>query len=408
MEKRILDKWILLSFISLFIVAILGVLMRYKISFSFPYLDQKNLQNAHSHFAFLGWISQTVYLLLINTLGTSISKKRVQFYHFFLGANWISAFGMLIAFSSQGYAFFSMAFSLFSMILSFLFSVIFWNDVKMLQNKTAGLWFKFALICMLISTLGTIVLIIMLATKSVEQQTYLISIYWYLHFQYNGWFFFSIIGLLFNHFGESNEYFKTNRLSFKLLAFSALPAFGLSVLWLHLPLWLLIIIALAAIFQTIGWALLVYNVFKQKVLKDIKINDYVKWLLLIIAITGSIKFCLQLGSTIPSISQLAFGFRPIVIAYLHLVLLAFLSLLLIAYMFLKELVDISKIAFIGMIIFVLGILINEILLSMQGILSFKYILIPNINYYLFATSLVLLTGTFLLALAQFNLIKKIN
>ena len=408
MEKRILDKWILLSFISLFIVAILGVLMRYKISFSFPYLDQKNLQNAHSHFAFLGWISQTVYLLLINTLGTSISKKRVQFYHFFLGANWISAFGMLIAFSSQGYAFFSMAFSIFSMILSFLFSVIFWNDVKMLQNKTAGLWFKFALICMLISTLGTIALIIMLATKSVEQQTYLISIYWYLHFQYNGWFFFSIIGLLFNHFGESNEYFKINRLSFKLLAFSALPAFGLSVLWLHLPLWLLIIIALAAIFQTIGWALLVYNVFKQKVLKDIKINDYVKWLLLIIAITGSIKFCLQLGSTIPSISQLAFGFRPIVIAYLHLVLLAFLSLLLIAYMFLKELVDISKIAFIGMIIFVLGILINEILLSMQGILSFKYILIPNINYYLFATSLVLFTGTFLLALAQFNLIKKIH
>ena len=93
---------------------------------------------------------------------------------------------------------------------------------------------------------------------------------------------------------------------------------------------------------------------------------------------------------------------------LWFMLLAFLSLLLIAYMFLKELVDISKIAFIGMIIFVLGILINEILLSMQGILSFKYILIPNINYYLFATSLVLLTGTFLLALAQFNLIKKIN
>jgi hypothetical protein len=53
-------------------------------------------------------------------------------------------------------------------------------------------------------------------------------------------------------------------------------------------------------------------------------------------------------------------------------------------------------------------LINEILLAMQGILSFKYILIPNINYYLFATSLVLLTGTFLLALAQFNLIKKIH
>jgi len=408
MEKRILDKWILLSFISLFIVAILGVLMRYKISFSFPYLDQKNLQNAHSHFAFLGWISQTIYLLLINTLGTSIGLKRVQLYHYFLGANWISAFGMLIAFSLQGYAFYSIAFSGFSIFLSFVFIVIFWKDIKMLQNKTAGLWFKYALICMLISTLGTISLIIMLASKTVEQETYLVSIYWYLHFQYNGWFFFSIIGLVFNHFGQSNEYFKTNRLAFKLLAFSSIPAYGLSVLWLHLPLWLLIIIAMAAISQTIGWALLVYNVFKQKILKDIKIHDYVKWLLLIIAVTGSIKFCLQLGSTIPSISQLAFGFRPIVIAYLHLVLLAFLSLLLIAYMFMNELVKISKTTITGMIIFVFGILINEFLLGMQGVLSFKYILIPNINYYLFAVSLMLLAGTFLLALSQFNLIKKVN
>jgi hypothetical protein len=165
---------------------------------------------------------------------------------------------------------------------------------------------------------------------------------------------------------------------------------------------------MAAISQTIGWALLVYNVFKQKILKDIKIHDYVKWLLLIIAVTGSIKFCLQLGSTIPSISQLAFGFRPIVIAYLHLVLLAFLSLLLIAYMFMNELVKISKITITGMIIFVFGILINEFLLAMQGVLSFKYILIPNINYYLFAASLMLLTGTFLLALSQFNLLKKVN
>jgi hypothetical protein len=77
-------------------------------------------------------------------------------------------------------------------------------------------------------------------------------------------------------------------------------------------------------------------------------------------------------------------------------------------MFMNELVKISKITITGMIIFVFGILINEFLLGMQGVLSFKYILIPNINYYLFAVSLMLLTGTFLLALSQFKLIKKVN
>jgi hypothetical protein len=77
-------------------------------------------------------------------------------------------------------------------------------------------------------------------------------------------------------------------------------------------------------------------------------------------------------------------------------------------MFMNELVKISKITITGMIIFVFGILINEFFLAMQGVLSFKYILIPNINYYLFVASLMLLTGSFLLALSQFNLLKRVN
>ena len=57
-------KFIKISFLNLLIVAILGTLMRYKIEFEFPYFDQKNIQHAHSHFAFTGWISHTLYTLI--------------------------------------------------------------------------------------------------------------------------------------------------------------------------------------------------------------------------------------------------------------------------------------------------------------------------------------------------------
>ena len=53
-------KWIRICLLNLFLVALLGVVLRYKIAFSLPFIDQRNLLHAHSHFAFAGWISQSI------------------------------------------------------------------------------------------------------------------------------------------------------------------------------------------------------------------------------------------------------------------------------------------------------------------------------------------------------------
>jgi hypothetical protein len=67
------SRWIPLVLASLVLVASLGVLMRYKIAFEFPYLDQKNLQHAHSHFAFAGWVTQALMLLIAHALSPTLS-----------------------------------------------------------------------------------------------------------------------------------------------------------------------------------------------------------------------------------------------------------------------------------------------------------------------------------------------
>ncbi len=97
---------------------------------------------------------------------------------------------------------------------------------------------------------------------------------------------------------------------------------------------------------------------------------------------------------------MAFGFRPIVIAYLHLVLLAFTTVFLIAYIYSKELITINKGTIIGIGIFVSGIYLNEIVLATQGIFSLSYTMVPYVNSILLGISVFIFIGLFILFMAQ--------
>ena len=69
--------WLKFSLINLLIVALIGLLMRYKIGFEFPFLDQKHLQHSHSHFAFVGWISHTLMVLMIQLKKKEGGKRKI-------------------------------------------------------------------------------------------------------------------------------------------------------------------------------------------------------------------------------------------------------------------------------------------------------------------------------------------
>ena len=113
----------------------------------------------------------------------------------------------------------------------------------------------------------------------------------------------------------------------------------------------------------------------------------------------SLKLVLQIVSTIPALSQLAFGFRPIVIGYLHLVLLGVITIFILSYITAFEVRSVSSSLKTGITIFVAGIILNELLLMLQGIADIAYIGFPFINEMLLAAALVLFTGLFKINLA---------
>lgn len=401
--------WLKISIINLLLVAVLGLLMRYKIGFEFPFLDQKHLQHSHSHFAFSGWISHTLMVLMIGFLEKRINITDTQFikkYNFLLIANLICSYGMLISFILQGYGLISILFSTFSIVIACVFTYLYFKDLKLISEEDLSKnWFKASLFFNVLSSLGTFALAYMMVSKNIQQNEYLSSIYFYLHFQYNGWFFFACMGLLISFLQlkkAENLFFNK---TFWLFFVSCIPAYFLSTLWLKLPTWIYVLTLLSALVQTITWFKFLYVIIK---LKNNFLEKYplvLRYILFFVGVALSLKFILQLGSTIPALSQLAFGFRPIVIAYLHLVLLAIISLFLLFYIYANELITFNKQIKKGLIIFTIGVLLNEIILAIQGIASFSYTLIPLVNEMLFGAAIILVSG---IGITAFYSLKKVK
>ena len=387
--------WIRFSIFNLLLVAFLGLLMRYKIGFEFPLLDQKSLQHSHSHFAFAGWVSHTLMTLLISFLQKHDLKNNIAFkkYNSILIGNLICSYVMLFSFIIQGYGAVSITFSTLSIFASYWFAYVFFKDCKQIETKsTAVKWFKAAIFFNVISSLGTFALAYMMATKNIHQNEYLASIYYYLHVQYNGWFFFACMGLLLDYLKVTTSSNRIYSQSFILLFWSCIAGYFLSTLWLDLPLWIYIITAISAVVQVIIWYLLFKTIIKENKSIFVNLPGYLKYLIIFISLALSVKFLLQLGSTIPAVSELAFGFRPIVIAYLHLILLAIISLFLLFYVYANNFVVINKKTILGLILFSLGVILNEVVLGIQGVASLSYTLIPFINESLFGIALLLFTS----------------
>ena len=254
--------------------------------------------------------------------------------------------------------------------------------------------------------MGAFALTVMMVNKVIHQNWYLAAEYFYLHFQYNGWFFFACMGLFTAFISRHTDSEKILTKIFRLFAFAIIPAYFLSALWMDIPVWVYILVILSAIAQVAGWVWFVKLIRNNWSLLEPKFSTTSKYILACSAVALTAKLFLQLGSTIPSLSDLAFGFRPIVIGYLHLVLLGVISLFLLGSMFSEDYFYNNKRSVTGVFIFAGAVILNEVLLMVQGVSAITYTSIPFINEMLLGTALLLFTGAFLMAFTKRNIFKK--
>ena len=224
------NEWSKISLFFLFLVALIGTLLRSSGFVSIP-LEYANLVHAHSHVAFQGWVYTIMLLLLTNSF---LSKDQINKGRYALQFKLtvVIVFGVLISFSLQGYAFYSIVFSTLFQLLNYWFIYRFLKDTKEVKNAISLRFVKTGLWLGLLSTIMPFGIGILSAKGLSGTEAYQSLVYTFLHLQYNGWFLFVIMGLFF-------KFLKTNHILFNqkyasyfywLMSCAVIPAISLSLL----------------------------------------------------------------------------------------------------------------------------------------------------------------------------------
>jgi len=381
-----LERMLLLScFFNLAITALLGVLLRsYPFIDGFP-LDYKNVLHGHSHFAFGGWIMPALLLLILKyfpEIKNGIGYKHWKNISLLL---LFSAYGMLLTFPFQGYKPLSIFFSTLSVAAGYYLVVVLWPTLN--RTSLSHRFLKAGLIYLAISATGPFATGPMIAMGHQGTPMYFDAVYFYLHFQVNGWFTFAVLALLYRWM-ENKGLKVTNVRSYKLFHLACAPAYLLSVLW-NRP---------GLVFNTIGGiATLLQAIALGHLLKDLKGFKLTTLMKLGLA-AFVIKIVLQLLSSIPFIAVLAYEHRNFIIAYLHLALLGSVSLFLFHFCF--ETFDVrTKTVKIGTALFLISFFCTELLLVLFSLGSLLGFGIPHYNEVLLLASTLFPAGLLLIFLS---------
>jgi hypothetical protein len=387
-------KWALFALFNFIVLAAIGVLLRYKILFPLPLVDQKHLLHAHSHFAFAGWVSLALYAGVIYLLqpGTRLLKQL----EWLLVAQQMAAYGMLFTFPFTGYAAGSIAFATASIFISYGFA---WLVIKELLHRKKpapeNKWLMAGMLCNVLSSLGTFTLAYLMISKNMRQDWYFGSVYFFLHFQYNGFFLFTIGALFIRSVSKHISVTDTLHLNrfFYLLIIALVPAWFLSLMWMRIPGWMYAAAALSGIIQLVALGYFLKAITALKPFFREQLQKHVKWFWLAAAFAFAIKIVLQALSAVPQLNTYAFGVRPIVIGFLHLVLLVFVSVFIIGYFLQNQMLQLTTPAGkrAGWI-FLIAVLVNEVLLMLQGIAGITYHTLPYANHLLLLTALFIFSA----------------
>jgi hypothetical protein len=104
------------------------------------------------------------------------------------------------------------------------------------------------------------------------------------------------------------------------------------------------------------------------------------------------KIVLQMLSIIPYLSHFAFGFRPVVIGYLHLSFVGIISFFILGYI--NEILRPAHkhVDGGGIVVFGIGILIQEIVVMLQGLEAIEIEPLPHTNIVLFVCAVLMAIG----------------
>lgn len=315
--------WMTSAFVMLFLASILGLLMRLMAMKGIPAIPFKNVLHAHSHTALLGFgflfmLGSFIFLILPVSRYKRLYRRLSIIYI-------AAAVGMFISFLYQSYGAISITFSTIIMLVAYTMIYFFLKDYKKASSELKNPLIKWSIYWFLISTLGIWAVGPVTAILGRTHELYFLSIQFFLHFQFNGWFTLSILGLLIYLAKKRGLDYKVSTPGLWFLNMGLVLTYFLSVTFVrNLPVYF-VLTSTGAIFQIIAY----YLILKPVIIYLIKTLDFTLWTTRLL-LTGAgclvMKLLLQSLVILPSLAVVSYSVREFIVGYIHLILLGGMTL----------------------------------------------------------------------------------
>ncbi len=389
---HLLNKHSLVALSYFLLIALLGVFLRLFQIVELP-VNYKFLVHAHSHVALLGWVYTALTTLIYKQyLVDAPIEKKYRTLFWFTQATIV---GMLLTFPFTGYALFSIVFSTLFLFASYRFIWFFMRYTSQEQKRTnsykcthIALWY------MAVSSMGPWALGIIMNTAGSGSELYRNAIYFYLHFQYNGWFVMALFGILVHILEQYETVFPKSgfRQFFWTMNTGVVATFGLSLLWMKPPIWIYWVSGLGAVMQILAMGTFIGQLFRfGKVLKKRSQKKF-RVLLKIVGLLFLFKLLFQLLGAFPYWATAISSNIDLIIGYLHWTFLGVVSMALLAFLYHFGFIRLTR---RSAMIYLFGFALTEGLIFYKGLVVWSKA--PLVDHYFWY--LAMASGVLLIAIA---------
>jgi hypothetical protein len=358
--------------------------------------NYKHFLHTHSHIALLGWL----YNLSLIFIGYYFFKENLKKFNRIFWISQITFLGMLLSFPFQGYSFWSITFSTLYLIASYWLIIEIFRCSKNLRNQfeykllRAGGQFLF------LSSIGPLALGAIMANGLQTSIWYSLSIYWFLHFLFNGFFYTVFLALLISQLnkliGISDGKVKW---VYYLTVFSIIPLYAGFAIESIPSNWVVSLAILSSIAQLIT-VLIIFNELKLLV---IQVSGPISKTLVGLALVALVlKMIFQLFASFPFLEEMVFNSKStLIIGYLHMVMLGMFSLFFIWLLVAQQIIATNKLFNVALWIFIIGVIGSEALLFAQGLVNYFWqTSLPNYYLLLYTISGLMPVGILGMLVAQ--------
>ena len=390
MDTRKDIQWAFLYFI---ITILLGLSLR--VSYiADVFFNIRHVTHSHSHIGLLGWIYTILSSLICQYFLRETDRK--PYFILFLCTQFC-ILGMLFSFPFGGYFLYSIIFSSLFIICTYWFSILFlkrskkYNFIRFSISKSVDvendkpLSLKFVhwgIYFLILSSIGIWLLPVAIVKAGKGSDWYNSALYFFLHFQYNGWFLAVLFGLLVGEI-EHKSLLNSKRLKGALYNFVIGTIGSVTLSWVGFfneP--ILYIIGNISVFLLLASIFELYRAYMQL--------EKPAFLMQMFLLLCMLKTIFMFLGSFPWIAEVVLPNREFVISYLHFTFLGVIGFGVLHFLeknlhihFPYWSLSLYTTAFVG----------SEILITYKGIAILCELFVPD-NYYLL---LVVFSSLFFIA-----------